>query len=360
MNELRELSLFSGYGGFSLGLRLARLQTRTVMYVEWERYPQEIIKARIKDGFLDDAPIWGDISTLDGWQLRGLVDLITGGFPCQPHSVAGLKQGADDKRNLWPETLRIIREVGSRYVLLENVPGILSASSDGGIPAYGGTVVGELASLGYSVHWRTLGADDVGAPHRRKRWWCIAVLGDTNVSGRKTRYAQSIGSRARPECLAESNSLLADTQGERYRGGLGSERGAGERIVQPEEQGWGAMGSETTGRSGAIPTWPPSPGDTDGWGRVLRERPDLAPALEYTKGRPQLQPGESSPVRGSQPWQESGWGQRGLDGTEANDKEIESQFRGVAHGRSHRVDELKALGNGIVPAVVAEFLWRIE
>jgi len=132
MDMLTELSLFSGYGGFSLGLRLAGIQVRTVMYVEWERYPQEILKARIKDGFLDDAPIWGDISTLDGEQLRGLVDIITGGFPCQPHSVAGLKQGADDERNLWPETLRVVSEVGPRYVILENVPGLLSASADGG------------------------------------------------------------------------------------------------------------------------------------------------------------------------------------------------------------------------------------
>ena len=73
MDMLTELSLFSGYGGFSLGLRLAGIQVRTVMYVEWERYPQEILKARIKDGFLDDAPIWGDISTLDGEQLNGVV-----------------------------------------------------------------------------------------------------------------------------------------------------------------------------------------------------------------------------------------------------------------------------------------------
>ena len=158
-----------------MGLRLAGIQTRTVMYVEWERYPQEILKARIKDGTLHDAPIWADISTLDGRQFRGLVDILTASFPCQPFSVAGKQHGKDDDRNKWPDTLRVIREVEPRWVILENVPGILSASSDGGRPAYGGTVVGELASLGYSVHWQTIGADDVGAPHRRKRWWCIGV-----------------------------------------------------------------------------------------------------------------------------------------------------------------------------------------
>ena len=281
--QLRELSLFTGYGGFSLGLRLAGLEVQTVGYIEIEPYCQEIIKARIKDGLLDDAPIFPDIRAFDGTQCRGVVDLVSGGFPCQPHSVAGAKRGATDQRNLWPDTLRVIREVAPRFVLLENVPGLLSGSTDERTPAYGGVVVGELASLGYSVHWRTLGADDVGAPHRRKRWWCLGVLADAS-SG---RYGEP------PE--------------EVRTGGDTTEHGIGELADDRRNRGY--------------PTWPPGPSDTDGWERVLRERPDLAPALH---------------------------------------KEVESQFRGVDHGRSHRVDELRVLGNGIVPAVVAEFLNRVH
>ena len=164
---MNHLSLFTGYGGFDLGLRLTNLQIRTVMYVEWERYPQEIIKARIKDGTLDDAPIWADISTLDGSQLRGGVDIITGGFPCQPHSVAGKGQGARDDRNLWPDTARIIGEVRPSYVLLENVPGSIANR-------YIGTVLGSLSELGYDTEWGIVSAADAGAPHLRKRWWCLA------------------------------------------------------------------------------------------------------------------------------------------------------------------------------------------
>jgi len=111
MGSLNELSLFSGYGGFSLGLRLAGIQTRTVAYVEWAKYPQEILKARIKDGYLDDAPIFSDISSFRGEQFRGVCDILTASFPCQPFSVAGKQRGSDDERNLWPETLRLIREV---------------------------------------------------------------------------------------------------------------------------------------------------------------------------------------------------------------------------------------------------------
>jgi DNA (cytosine-5)-methyltransferase 1 len=369
---VNQLSLFTGYGGFSLGLRLAGLQTRTVMYVEWERYPQEIIKARIKDGYLDDAPIWGDISTLDGQQFRGMVDIITAGFPCQPHSVAGLKRGADDERNLWPETLRIIREVGSRYVILENVPGLLSASSDGGTPAYGGTVVGELASLGYSVHWRTIGADDVGAPHRRKRWWCIAVANTSptgtwdkpGASGRgagsqdvrqgdgtlgpvwpDTTGADAAMANAQQWGMDEAtarganitkrggipNGELAESESREPWKPQGGDRGEGTQRRSPEladckSEGlegvkpWTATKVQFGLRSGAIPTWPPGPSDADGWAGLLAERPDLAPALG---------------------------------------KEAESQFRGMDDGRSHRVDELKALGNGLIPAVAAEAWHRM-
>ena len=199
MGELRELSLFSGYGGLSLGLRLANLNVRTVAYVEWDRYPQEVLKARIRDGFLDDAPIWGDISTFRGEQFRGLVQIISAGFPCPPFSVAGLGRGADDKRNLWPETLRVIREVRPSIVILENVPGILTASRKRGTPSYGAVVVGELAEEGYVVRWETLGADDVGAPHRRKRWLCIGVLADSRCDPEGSSAGSEQGIRGRPQ-----------------------------------------------------------------------------------------------------------------------------------------------------------------
>ena len=348
MNELHELSLFSGYGGFSLGLRLAGLQTRTVAYVEWDKYPQEIIKARIKDRYLDDAPIFSDISSFRGEQFRGVVDIITAGFPCQPHSVAGLQRGADDDRNKWPDTLRVIREVGPRWVILENVPGLLSASVDGGRPAYGGTVVGELASIGYSVHWQTLGADDVGAPHRRKRWRRIGELADTesqrNQRGptavRGAQWGQGATQLWEPNIAGGMGATeLADSEDSddspytNQRGRIpqqlrGSSSNDGQLADSNNErlEGIGANGHQTGWQEssvplglpgGAIPVWPPNPNDTDGWERVIRERPDLAPALA---------------------------------------KEVESKFRGVDDGRSHRVDELKACGNGLVPAVLAEFL----
>ena len=191
---LTELSLFTGYSGISLGVKLANINTRTIAYVEWEKYPQEIIKARIRDGFLSDAPIFSDISSFRGEQFRGLVDIITAGFPCQPHSQAGRRAGKDDDRNLWPDTLGVIREVQPRYVFLENVPGLLSSTGTSevestgsdlgdattGTPGYAATVIGQLSEIGYDCQWGIVSASDVGAPHLRQRWWCLAWLeGDT-------------------------------------------------------------------------------------------------------------------------------------------------------------------------------------
>ena len=170
------LDCFSGYGGFGLGLRLAYPDAdfKKVCYIEWDKYCQRVIQARIEDGHLDDAPLWGgDIRDFDGKPWRGTVDILSAGFPCQPHSNAGLRKGADDDRNLWPDTLRIIREVAPRTgILLENVPGILVGNGERA--AYGGTVVGQLSEIGYMSEWAVISAADAGAPHLRNRWWLLA------------------------------------------------------------------------------------------------------------------------------------------------------------------------------------------
>ena len=166
---MRELSLFSGAGGGVLASRL--LGFNTIGYVEYEEYCQKIIEQRITDGLLDAAPIFGDIRTFisEGYadSYKGMVDVLTGGFPCQPFSVAGKKAGADDPRNMWPQTVECLRRVRPRYGFFENVPGLLNSG-------YFPTILREISESGYAVRWCTLGADDVGAPHRRKRLWILA------------------------------------------------------------------------------------------------------------------------------------------------------------------------------------------
>jgi DNA (cytosine-5)-methyltransferase 1 len=176
---MNELSLFSGSGGGLLGTK--SLGFNHVGYVEWDGYCQQVIAQRIKDGLLDEAPIFSDVKAFasEGYasQYKGVVDVITAGFPCQPFSVAGKREASNDERNMWPATMEIIKAIRPQFCLLENVPGLLSATVDdsaGRSIHYFGEILRDLAQSGYDARWCLLGADDVGARHRRKRLWILA------------------------------------------------------------------------------------------------------------------------------------------------------------------------------------------
>jgi len=166
---MKELSLFSGAGGGLLGTKL--LGWDTVGYVEFNEYCQKVIAARIADGHLDNAPIFGDIRAFisDGYAAAytGLVDVISGGFPCQPFSLAGKQMGADDERNMWPAVIECARIIRPEYLFLENVPGLVTSG-------YFGTILGDLAESGFDCRWRILSAAECGAPHKRDRLWIVA------------------------------------------------------------------------------------------------------------------------------------------------------------------------------------------
>jgi len=161
---MNELALFAGAGGGILGGILCGF--KTICYVEWEEYCIEIIKARIKDKIYEDAPIWNDVQTFDGKPWAGSVDIITGGFPCQPFSTAGKRLGEDDSRNMWPSTYRIINEVKPEWCLLENVAAILGS--------YFGQIITDISQIGYDVWWGCLSASTIGAQHQRERLWIVA------------------------------------------------------------------------------------------------------------------------------------------------------------------------------------------
>lgn len=177
MDPLTQISLFSGAGGLDLAAKWSGI--RTVCYVEYDRYAQGVLMSRIRDGGLDDAPIWDDVRTFDGSEWRGKVDIISGGFPCQDVSHAGKREGLKDgtRSGLWSEFARIIRQVEPRWVLVENVPGLLSVDSGGGF----GTVLGDLAEMGFGAFWYILSAAAVGAPHRRKRVWIVSYSKSNGV-----------------------------------------------------------------------------------------------------------------------------------------------------------------------------------
>lgn len=174
-DNLSELSLFSGCGGGLYGSKL--LGWKTIGYVEWDTYCQQIIAARIKDGIFDYAPIFTDIRTFAieyAAKYRGLVDVITAGFPCQPFSEAGHQRADTDERNLWPDTIDVIKKVQPKWCLLENVPGLLRKHG------YFGTVLKDLSEAGYNAKWCCLSAQNVGAPHKRERLWIFAFPNTNN------------------------------------------------------------------------------------------------------------------------------------------------------------------------------------
>jgi len=169
---MNELALFAGAGGGILGGHL--LGWRTVCAVEWEPYPASVLAARQNDGLLPPFPIWDDVRTFDGRPWRGIVDVVSGGFPCQDISVAGKGAGISGERSgMWTHMARIVGEVRPRFVFVENSPALLTRGL--------GVVLGDLAALGYDCKWTVLGAADVGAPHQRDRFWLAAYSAGTGL-----------------------------------------------------------------------------------------------------------------------------------------------------------------------------------
>lgn len=183
MDKLRVLDLFSGIGGFSLGLERAGMET--VAFCEFDKHAQKVLKKH-----WPDVPIHEDVRTLDGKQFRGTVDVVCGGFPCQDVSVAGRKAGFNGERSsLYAEMLRIISECLPRYAIFENVTGLLGG--DGG--RWFARFLYDLAEIGYDAEWHCISASYIGAPHHRDRVWIIAYPKYNGSTATKKRQSVQKG-----------------------------------------------------------------------------------------------------------------------------------------------------------------------
>jgi len=185
MQKLKILDLFSGLGGFSLGLeRTGRY--KTVAFCEIDKYCTLLLQKHWKG-----IKVYNDVKkiTKEGFEADGIEspDIITGGFPCQPFSVAGKQKGTSDDRHLWPEMFRIIKAFKPRFVIGENVPGIVNIQ-DGVVFE---TVCTDLESQGYEVQPFNIPAAAVGAPHQRKRIWIIATLADSVSNDERREISRS-------------------------------------------------------------------------------------------------------------------------------------------------------------------------
>lgn len=299
-------SLFAGIGGFDLGLERAGFEI--AWQVEINPYCQLVLAKH-----WPHVQRYGDIRTID-WATVPRVDVLCGGFPCQDLSFAGKRAGIDGERSgLWSEYVRAIRALRPRFVIVENVPGLLTNQ-------YMGRVLGDLAASGYDAEWDCLPASAFGAPHRRDRVWLVAYAGSIE-SGRVPDIKREAVCEAGHggETLAHS-----ECSGWRKSGALAD---ASRQSFREEKRKEGASIFGSSGNALADTSeqqrdrwlhW------TCGWEREPQE------ALRDARGRGREEAWMSIP---------------------------ESLLGRVAHGIPHRVDRLRGLGNAIVPQI-AEWIGR--
>ncbi|GHV14604.1 hypothetical protein FACS189491_11110 [Spirochaetia bacterium] len=162
---MRYLSLFSGIGGFELGMYRSGIRCEEHYFSEIDEYAINVYRRHFPE-----AIALGDVRGIEYGKLPGGEWLATGGFPCQPHSVRGKRKGAGDQRNLWPECARMLRQLRPACAVFENVTGLFV--SDGG--EFFNRVLSDISEGGYSAEWQVISAQDAGAPHRRERVWVAA------------------------------------------------------------------------------------------------------------------------------------------------------------------------------------------
>jgi DNA (cytosine-5)-methyltransferase 1 len=294
--SLRVLDLFSGIGGFSLGLERAGMQT--VAFCEIEDYPRKVLAKH-----WPSVPIYDDVRTLNATRLAadgiGRIDLICGGFPCQPFSHAGRRMGAEDDRHLWPEYFRLIKELRPTWIIGENVIGLVSMGLD--------AVLDDLESIGYACRTFDIPACGVGASHERRRIWILAysdLYGGQHESGK-----QCAGTEQHEPC--QCSSLFPNSN---YAGLEGAyDNAESSRRIQFDIT------------------------------QLCEDVPDSTSVRQSGPGKP-FQWGDSTTDTERQTNQPFAIGIQGEWATEPN-------VGRVANGIPARMDRLKGLGNAVVPQI---------
>ena len=389
---ITHLSLCSGYEGIGLGLRSVLPTLREIAYVEREGFPVANLVAKMEAGELDAAPVFTDVKTFPYGKFRGIVDILSGGFPCQPFSAAGKRQATEDPRHLFPYIADGIRECQPRIVFLENVQGILSCKTGDGEPVLQ-YVLRELEGMGYRATAGIFSAEEVGAPHQRKRVYILGAREELgNASNLRPREYSSDSRETGTDQSGEERGVH-EPQGASSLSRYGSQSQGSQELANPNNGGGNQDRQPTELRTGGleqspIHRWPSRPGEAQQeWeeprvvadsqsargGRGLRKLPEENAGIQQPKkcrqkeasepnnaseepkvvGNTQDKSSDVSNDNGELGQSERGE-PRGAAGETINRGQAEPQLGRASNGSSSRVDRLRLLGNGVVPQTAAK------
>ena len=316
---MNHLDLFSGIGGFSLALE--KVGFKTVAFCEKEPYCKLLLQKHWKG-----VKIYDDIKKCKGKEIKetfGGIDILTGGFPCQPYSVAGKQKGTNDDRYLWPEMFRVIKEVQPTFIIAENVRGLINIQ-DGMVFE---TVCSDLESEGFEIQTFVIPAAGVGAPHKRDRVWIVGY----------SKHNGSLTSKIK----RGYNEVDAGTQ-KRQNETIESERTSGSRNNEAMENSRRSLrqGSELSEENA---------NESRKENAKQFERSSSTSKYNVADTERVYVQGQQDRSRQEQSRGESWW-------------EFEPNVGRVANGVPGRVHRLKALGNSIVPQIAEEIgkaIWTV-
>jgi DNA (cytosine-5)-methyltransferase 1 len=339
-SPVTHVSLCAGYGGIDLGLHRAIPNLRTIAVSEIEAFACANLVAKMEAGLLDPAPIWTDLKTFPWSDFRDRVDILSGGYPCQPFSAAGKRLGAEDPRHLWPFISAGIAAMRPGACFFENVDGHISM----GLP----DVLQDLAGLGYRATWCVASASECGAPHQRKRIFILAYDQSLGIQGRWPSWIEE----SRPHAGQALPVRGGDAGGEQWPSRPGEQQFAWEPPRVVADAGGNGRRQDESRRESE--------------GRAIAERNGEA-ALGHTGGsewRPRIAAGNICngatewPQEASRPTQPD---QRQTQPPLGRDPDGPADWLDDAELYTtcdNRTDELRLLGNGVVPAV-AERAFRL-
>jgi DNA (cytosine-5)-methyltransferase 1 len=355
-NKMKHLGLFEGIGGFSLAARW--MGWETLAWCEWNEFGQKVLKHHFPE-----AEGFGDITKTDFTKYANRIDILTGGFPCQPYSAAGKRLGKEDERHLWPEMLRVIREVQPSWVVGENVLGLVNWS--GGLVFH--EVQADLEAAGYEVFPFVLNAASVGAPHKRDRVWFVAYanrIGHEHSFGKQSPKDSEWRERG-SDSIEGASKVASNTNGN------GFNQCNGQYEINTSKGGEYAFGNANKGNVDG------DAADTDSFGQASGCEQHESDKQGHNIGsNSKGHPTDTERIRQSGPWRPERQG-----GSEAyrnwkaswsdpnggwpTQSPLCSRNDGLSIGlvgitvSKHRQESLKAYGNAIVPQVAFQIFKAI-